>query len=186
MTGPEYVFGYGSLVETADQAGHAVVGKVAHALDYCRNWSVAMENSRDIPGYKYYLDAKDGTRPDVVVVFLNIVRCNGARVNGLVREVAEAELIELDSRERNYSRTDISAHIAPAIEGTVWAYMGTSDAVERFRKGLSEQRAVIGREYLEGVKRQFAALGDQALREYEDLTEVAPCPLRDLKRIESN
>ena len=186
MTGPEYVFGYGSLVEAAGQAGHAIRGELVHALDYRRNWSVAMENGRDIPGYKYYLDSKDGTRPDVVVVFLNIVRCTGARVNGLVREVARAELIELDSRERNYSRTDISAHIAPPLEGTVWAYIGAPDAEERFQKGLAEQRAVIERQYCEGVKRQFAALGKQALREYENRTDVVPCPIRDLMRVASN
>ena len=47
----EYVFGHGSLV--ASRGGH-----VAELRGHERRWGVAMDNTRDLPGYKYYLAAR--------------------------------------------------------------------------------------------------------------------------------
>jgi hypothetical protein len=64
------VFAYGSLLP----AGHAVLPEGAVAADlhgWRRSWSVAMDNSVDLPDYKHYV-APDGARPDLMVCYLDI------------------------------------------------------------------------------------------------------------------
>src|SRR4051794_20405529 len=110
------VFGYGSLT------GHS--SKRAHLRGFRRAWNVAMDNRLTIPGYKYYVTS-DGSRPAVYVTFLNLVPGDG--VDGVV---IDADVNELDARERNYARVDVSDAIdAP---GPVYAYLGLAEAVERF------------------------------------------------------
>jgi hypothetical protein len=91
-----------------------------------------MDNSVDLPGYKYYVDAEGG-RPDVKVTFVNIEP--GGSVVGVVLDLAEPP----DLRERNYERRE--------VEPGLWAYVGTAEARARFDEGPS----VISREYLELV-----------------------------------
>jgi hypothetical protein len=98
---------------------------------YRRVWNVAMDNSVDLPGYKYYVDA-EGNRPDVKVTFVNLVEAPGESVTGAVIPFDEA----LDARERNYERRE--------IEPGLWAYVGTAEARARFEEGPS----VVSREYL--------------------------------------
>jgi hypothetical protein len=91
-----------------------------------------MDNSVDLPGYKYYVDA-DGTRPDVKVAFVNIVESPRDVVRGVV---LDADLDALDLRERNYERRE--------VEAGLWAYVGTAEARGRFDAGPS----VVSSEYL--------------------------------------
>jgi hypothetical protein len=124
-----------------------------------------MDNAVDLPGYKYYVEP-DGTRPDVKVTFVNLVPAAGA-VNGLVID-ADAEV--LDARERNYERVE--------VEPGLWAYIGTAAARGRYEAGPS----VVSGEYLELVRRGFAALGQ--LEQYERTTDPPAVPVRDLRRID--
>ena len=96
-----------------------------------------MDNSVDLPGYKYYVDA-DGERPHVKVTFVNIVEAPGESVTGVV---IDADLDALDLRERNYERRE--------VEPGLWAYVGTAEARARFEEGPS----VISSEYLALVPR---------------------------------
>src|SRR6476619_422472 len=75
MRPTEYVFGYGSLVR-------APGGHVAELIGHERRWGVAMDNTRDLEGYKYYL-APDGSRPAVFVAFLDVAPAAGASVHGV-------------------------------------------------------------------------------------------------------
>ncbi len=123
----QYVFGYGSL------ARHRVgaAGSPAHAArlrDHRRLWNVAMDNTLDLLGYKHYLDAADGSRPDVFVTFLNLAPAPGRAVNGVAFAVDERGLHELDRRERNYARVDVGAVLEPTLDAPVWAYLGTPAA----------------------------------------------------------
>ncbi len=160
----QFVFGYGSLTaelpfvpgrEPRDE------GFVADLPGFARGWGVAMDNRRDLRGYKYYT-APDGSRPPVYVSFLDVTPAPGAAVNGLCLPVDDDQLARLDRRERNYSRLDVSDRIE-ARGARVWVYMGTPDARERLRVGRHGGLAVIDATYLSAVESAFAALGDEEL-----------------------
>ncbi|MDX6689336.1 MAG: hypothetical protein QOG15_793 [Solirubrobacteraceae bacterium] len=173
-----YVFGYGSLVE-----GHEA--QVSCHLDgYRRRWTVAMDNSVDLPGYKYYVDASTGERPDVFVAFLNLEPDPGTAVNGVAFPVGDADLAALRDRERNYEARDVTASLHEDIGDTVLAFVGRPDARERFARGAREGRAVVSAAYYEAVLGGVARLGDPALRAFRSSTDEPQCPLAALTRID--
>ncbi len=176
----EWVFGYGSLAADA-RGGHA-----ATLRGHRRRWGVAMDNSRDLPGYKWYRQRATGERPAVFVAFLDLVADgDGAAVNGLCLPVDEPLLQRLDARERNYERVDVT----DAVErprGRVWAYVGSRAARARLARGLRERRAVVSQEYVDDVEHGFRRLGDGALAAYRASTEPLPpgCEALSLERID--
>jgi len=124
-----------------------------------------MDNSVDIPGYKHYV-TRDGDRPAVRVCFLDLEEAPGTTVEGVCVPVARPD--ELDARERNYVRRDVSDLIeGPA--GRVWAYFGSPEARRRRREG----QAVISREYLDGVERAL-----------DDSIATEGLPVWDLERVD--
>jgi hypothetical protein len=131
-----------------------------------------MDNTRDIPGYKYYVDAQTGERPPVFVAFLDLEPDADTTVNGVVFPVTEERLAELDARERSYERREV----AP---GT-WAYFGRPEPKER----ASRDNVVVQRAYLESVRDGFARLGPEQLARFESSTDDPPVPIRDLRRID--
>jgi gamma-glutamylcyclotransferase (GGCT)/AIG2-like uncharacterized protein YtfP len=151
---------------------------------YRRTWNVAMDNIQTLPGYKHYVDRKTGARGSWFVTFLNIEPDPDATVNGVLFEVDDALLERLDRRERNYERIDVSAHVSEAVDGRVWAYVGSRAAVRRYELGCHSGRAVISRDYYERVRDDFRAAGHDVLRRFDDLTDPLPCPLGDLRRID--
>jgi hypothetical protein len=140
----DHVFAYGSLVRDL-AGGEQLVRRAAHLRDHRRAWNVAMDNSLTLPGYKYYLDAEDRSRPEVFVTFLNLLPAPGHRVNGMLVPVDAAELVELDRRERNYERREVTASIEPVAEGRVWSYFGKPDACRRTAGCTSGRRRVLPR-----------------------------------------
>jgi dephospho-CoA kinase len=166
----QFVFGYGSLtvqagpVPTRELKKH---GFVADLTGLRRVWGVAMDNRRDLPGYKYYTDGGGG-RPEVFVAYLDLVAepADGARaaVNGVCLPVDGAMLEVLDRRERNYERVDVTERLAgcdaaKTAGARVWAYVGSPDARERFAAGREAGTAVIDAGYVRTVEAGFAALG---------------------------
>ncbi|HYZ80338.1 MAG TPA: gamma-glutamylcyclotransferase family protein [Solirubrobacteraceae bacterium] len=164
----EFVFGYGSLtarpspVPTRELKEH---GFIADLAGLRRVWGVAMDNRRDLAGYKYYTDAT-GRRPEVFVAYLDLVAAPddpATGVNGLCLPVDGATLAVLDRRERNYERVDVSDRLAPGGPGVdgirVWAYLGSAAARERFAAGREAGTAVIEAGYVRTVEAGFAALG---------------------------
>jgi len=160
-----FVFGYGSLVQSA-------AGVPCRLEGHRRRWGVAMDNRRTIPGYKYFLDPK-GSRPAVCVAFLDAGPEPGAHVDGLAFPVDPAALVGLDARERNYRRVDVTDQVDGALGGRVWAYLGLEEARGRFAAAVRDGSAVVSRAYLEDVRRGFAAHGLPF-----DLEP--PVPVRDL------
>lgn len=174
---PQRIFGYASLV---DGTG---AGIPARLPGFRRVFCVAMDNARAIAGYKVYRERTGGRRPGVYVAFLDVVADPSATVNGLVRAVAEAELEELDQRERNYDRVEVTDRIE-GVEGRVWTYRGSAAGRARLRRGRAEGRAVVARDYLERVRAGFAALGPAAERDFVASTDLDALPLADLERID--
>jgi cation transport regulator ChaC len=171
------VFGYGSLLP--DGAIALPPGAVPCRLSGWRRWwGVAMDNSRDLPGYKHYL-TPGGARPDVMVAFLDIAPDAGGEVNGAVIPVAEDELPGLDRRERNYRRVDVADAIDATLDGgPVWAYAGLRSSRERAARGRREGTLVVARGYQQRVADAFAALGER--KTFARLTAPPPAPVADL------
>jgi hypothetical protein len=190
----EFVFGYGSLivrsgpVPTRELKEH---GFVADLAGLRRAWGVAMDNRRDLPGYKYYTDA-DGHRPEVFVAYLDLVTApddGGAAVNGVCLPVDGLLLAALDRRERNYERVDVTERLtgceAALAGGTrVWAYMGSAAARERFAAGREAGTAVIEAGYVRTVRAGFAALGAAEHAACRPSLEPAGLPVLELTRHE--
>jgi cation transport regulator ChaC len=165
---PALVFGYGSLLEGA-------AGTPCRLAGHRRRFGVAMDNTRTLPGYKYFLDAATGERPAVCVAFLDVVEDPGAAVDGVVLEVADLDA--LDARERNYRRVEVTDRLSEDLGAPVWAYVGLPESRERYARAAAAGAAVVSRAYLEGVRAGFAScwLGFDA---------VADVPVVDLVRVD--
>ena len=190
----QFVFGYGSLTARPGLIVSRELkesGFVADLAGLRRTWGVAMDNRRDLPGYKYYTDAQ-GQRPEVFVAYLDLVPAHpapgsvGAVVNGMCLPVDEATLALLDRRERNYERTDVSDRVASGeLEGArVWAYIGMAAARERLAEGRRTGTAVIDAGYVRTVQAGFAALGDHELAAVRASLEPGELPVVELTRHE--
>jgi hypothetical protein len=181
----QFVFGYGSL---AARSGPLVNrrfqrhGFVADLPGFDRTWGVAMDNRHDLPGYKYYTDAA-GRRPAAFVTFLDLRSADTgtATVNGLCLPVGEAELTELDRRERNYERVDVSDRI-DAGGAQVWVYLGSAAGRARLEEGRRRGTAVIDAGYLQAVEAGFSALGEAEHRLCRPSLEPHGLPVAELTR----
>lgn len=174
----EYVFGYGSLAATPDG------GYVTELRGHRRRWGVAMDNRRDLPGYKWYRSAATGERPAVYVAFLDVVPTAVDAVNGVCRPLLDGELAQLDDRERNYDRVEVTDRVAEA-RGRVWAYVGSSAGRARLDAGLRSATAALSRAYRDTVESGFRALGADELDAYHASTDPPPdgCAELDLERV---
>jgi Gamma-glutamyl cyclotransferase, AIG2-like len=175
----ECVFGYGSLAW--DRGGPV---QEAELRGTRRVWGVAMDNTRDIPGYKHYRRRRDGSRPEVCVAFLDLEPAEGEAVNGICLEATPERLASLDERERNYVRVDVTDRLEPRPPGRTWAYVGRPESRARLRRARARSRAVVSREYREHVLRGFAALGWDALAGFRRSTELEGLPVVDLVRVD--
>lgn len=171
------MFGYGSLVAEHER------GHVAILRGHRRIWGVAMDNSRDLSGYKSYRLRADGSRPRVFVAFLDVERDPAGAVTGLCIPVDERGLHDLDRRERNYRRIDVTAAIA-GPRGRVWAYSGSDAGRARLRDGLARGRAAISRDYLDGVLAAIAAIAPDEVAAVERSPGPAGLMVLDLDRVE--
>jgi Gamma-glutamyl cyclotransferase, AIG2-like len=137
-----------------------------------------MDNRRTIPGYKYYVDRDTGERPPIHVTFLNIYPAAEGRVNGIAFPVTVEVLDRLDRRERNYVRVEVTRLLDVDLGGTVWTYLGTEDARERFEAGA----AVVSQDYFDAIRDGFATVG--GLDEFDLSTDRLTVPLRGLTRVD--
>jgi gamma-glutamylcyclotransferase (GGCT)/AIG2-like uncharacterized protein YtfP len=137
-----------------------------------------MDNRRDLPGYKYYVDPQTGERPQVYVAFLDLVPDPRATVNGAVFPATGDQLAALDARERNYARREVTHQIDPPAGGRAYAYFGTEDARRRFDAGPT----VVARGYLDLIHAGFERLGPGELAHFEASTDPPAVPIVLLER----
>ena len=173
-----WVLAYGSLLGRAGEAGIAVT-----LHEHRRRWDVAMENTVDLPGYRFFRDPRTGARPDVAVTFVDACPVPGTTLNAVAFAVTPEELPALDARERNYARADVGALVSPALDGPVCAYIGLPASRERYETARAAGRAVVGRAYHDAVRAGFAALGPDALAAFDRTTDPPQVPLRDLESV---
>jgi hypothetical protein len=112
------------------------------------------------------------------VTFLNLYAAADGRVNGVAFPVSAEELEELDRRERNYDRVDVTPRIEADLGGTVWTYLGSEAARERFAAGP----AVVAQDYFDAIRADFAAAG--GLEAFDRSTDPLTVPLRRLARVD--
>jgi cation transport regulator ChaC len=168
----EFVFGYGSL---SAEPG-ALVPCRLHG--WRRGWTVAMDNRRTIPGYKYWVSPADGSRPPLTVCSLDVAPAAGAVVAGAALPVPDAAVwAALDVRERNYTRVEVTDALDADVGGRVWTYVGRDAARERAAAGRAAGEAVVARPYLETVRAGLAALGLPEV-------EAPDVPVVDLRRVD--
>ena len=81
-------------------------------------------------------------------------------MNGLAIPVDATRLAELDLREVNYSRIDVSSAFVPAISHRVFTYVGT-DAARDAQPAIETPDAAVhvSRQYVNRIKVAFSALG---------------------------
>jgi gamma-glutamylcyclotransferase (GGCT)/AIG2-like uncharacterized protein YtfP len=175
-----YVFGYGSLAAEVD----AATATVSRLRGYRRVWGVAADNRRAIPGYKRYVRRGNGTAAMVFVAFLDLREDDRATVNGLLIEADVELLAELDRRERNYDRVEVTAAVESPPNGRVWAYVGSADGRDRFDAGAVEDNVVVAQSYLTAVTAGFHALGTAEYDAFLASTDLDGIPVVDLERVD--
>jgi cation transport regulator ChaC len=180
-----YVFGYASLVALED--AEARPGRLR---GYRRCWGVAMNNWEGGEDAKHWLDRESGERPRIRVAYVDLREQEGSAVNGLALPVDEDRLAELDAREINYRRMDVSAAFEPIdrpaeAAGTrrVFTYLGLDAGRERCRQGAAAGDVFVSRDYAGSVRRAFERLGPGALLEFDRSTDPLSFPERDLRVI---
>jgi hypothetical protein len=172
----DHLFAYGSLVAELE-------GVPGRLRGYRRRLGVAADNTLAIPGYKRYLNPADGSAPDVFVAFADLAYDEETVVNGIIVPVTAPQLWDLDERERNYDRVDVTLDADPA-PGTVWAYVGSPAGRSRLLTGVEMERAVVTRAYLLRVHEAFQALGPEEYEDFLDSSDLDDLPVVELDRVE--
>lgn len=160
---PQFVFGYGSLAAQGEGC------HVARLRGHRRSWGVAMDNRVDLPGYKSYRLRADGSRPAVFVAFVDVEPDARCEVTGICMPVDERRLRELDRRERNYDRVEITSAIGDAA-GRVWIYRGSHDGRARLREAVACGCAAVSRDYRDAVVGALQAIATP--REVSDVNRL--------------
>lgn len=171
-----YVFGYASLVALED--AEARPGRLR---GFRRYWGVAMNNWEGGDGAKHWLNRDSGERPRIRVAYLDLREEEGSAVNGIAFPVDEGRLAELDAREINYRRIDVTAVFAGDVGGDVFTYVGLDAARERCRQGAADGNAFVSSDYAGGVRRAFEQFAPGALAEFDRTTDPLPFPERELR-----
>ena len=178
MSAPrQFVFGYGSLVAELAR------GQVATLRGHRRVWGVAMDNRRDLPGYKSYRLRADGSRPQVYVAFVDVEPAAGHSVTGVCVPAGEVELRELDRRERNYDRVEVT-DLVEGARGRVWAYRGSEAGQARRQAGLAAATIVVSRDYLRDVVAALTAIAPDEVEPLHRARAGAGLTVLDLERVE--
>ncbi len=111
-----YIFGYGSLIETESRLRAAPMAKVAFpaiARGFQRGWFARMPD----------------TLASISPTYLGCFPKEGSHTNGVIYEVTEEELEATDEREMGYKRIEVKdfEEYYPIIEtgDKVWIYVNT-------------------------------------------------------------
>ncbi|MFK7918965.1 MAG: dephospho-CoA kinase [Ilumatobacter sp.] len=179
-----WVFGYGSLVSPT--AMSRTITRVAEpGVDffeaelsgYGRRWNYGVMH---IAG-SWTTD--DGAQiDDGVIVALGLEASASESVNGVIASVTDEELANLDRRERNYDRVDVTAQVSTSASGVdnVVAYVPKPAAVDHYVAARDTGRAGIRRTYWNLVDEAFATLGTEQQQRYRETTPEPDVALVDV------
>lgn len=191
MTTDVWVFGYGSLVSPASLGatiGRAVdhdTGFAASVLHgFARSWNYGSLRQRAT------WDGPHGRVDAGIVVSLGLVPVRDASTNGAIVRVTRSEFVELDRRESDYDRVDVTDRIDTSIDGIdgtsptrVFTYVPRRSAVERYEQARQQRRAVVKLAYVELVEEAFSSIGAEALARYRSTTPMPDVPIVAPERV---
>lgn len=175
MSGDTWVFGYGSLVSPTSMA--TTIGRtvgsddvaIAHLSGFGRRWNYGSLHLRG----DWHRDGVDVVQG--LVVSLGLAAADAESCNGVVVRVTADELAQLDWRERDYERTDVTDQIlvdGERLPARVMTYVPRPSAIERYETARDSGRAGIRQSYWELVSAAFRDLGD----DHHDLYTRTPAP----------
>lgn len=157
-----YIFGYGSLINL--KSATKTLGRTIRDQDvftveaqhFSRIWRLVVPVIVDA-----YIDNP------VNAVFLDIEKQHGKVINGIIIEVSLDELKNLDIREKNYNRVDITDYILPQIQrNKVYAYQGKPDF---FAENFSNPKILI--QYLNILHKGLEHQGKEFTEKFEKTTQ---------------
>ena len=175
-----WIFGYGSLVSPVSFGG--TVGRaftVGHDFHYAvlngwgRRWNYGVGHvSGEYAGRAYLL------------VALGLVAGEAESANGVVGWVADAELAQLDRRERDYDRVDVTELVETlaTLDGPVETYVPRRTAIERYETSRDAGAAAIEQRYWDLVAGAFAGFGPTERQRYLATTPPPDVPILELTR----
>jgi len=190
VSGDTWIFGYGSLVSPASMAttiGRTVAAEdvaIAHLDGYGRRWNYGSMHLRG----DWHHDGVDVT--EGLVVSLGLVAADTETCNGVIVCVTADELAQLDWRERDYQRTDVTElirlddvqrdhrHVLQRVE-RVMTYVPRPSAIERYEAARDRGQAGIRLSYRDLVSAAFGDLGGDHLARY-DATPPPDVPAVDM------
>jgi dephospho-CoA kinase len=183
-----WIFGYGSLVGPESMA--RTIGRVAvHKVDffqadlagYGRRWNYGVMH------FVGHWKREDGTDiDDGTIVALGVVESADETVNGVVASVAGGELENLDRRERNYDRVDVTDLITVldddggTVDGVIYTYVPRPASIEAYERARDNGTAGIRRTYWDQVDAAFAAFSVEQVERYRASTPDPDIPVIDL------
>lgn len=143
-----FIFGYGSLVDIDHlkkylhkdtfNEGELYICKLK---GFKRVWNVAMDNCKDLPGYKYYTEENQGVenRPNYFVSFLNIEKDSNHEIFGVLFQVNDTLLELLKKRERNYILENIKDSLDIEIKEEAYTFVASDEGRKRFENGKKKR-----------------------------------------------
>jgi cation transport regulator ChaC len=178
------VFGYGSLVSRASIAetlGHDAPAPIpARLAGWRRRWSVYRRNA----AHEKTFARVDG-EPFEHIVGLNIERAPGAPEsewpNGVLIELAEAELERLDGRELRYDRVEVTEGVV--ADGACFDRVYAFTAKESHFAEETPTDAIIIASYVRACEAAFGELGPGAWEGFLATTGEFPAPVVDVRLV---
>lgn len=183
-----WVFGYGSLVSPASLA--RTIGRLtkpgtgfhpATLAGYGRRWNYGVGH---VTGSWTAVDGREIS--DGTIVALGLVESVDEKVNGAIASLTADELADLDHRERNYDRVDVS-HLIDDIDDVdleglpVFAYVPRASAVERYEAARDAGTGAVRQTYWDLVDDAFGVLGAGERDRYHESTPAPDVPVVDMR-----
>lgn len=130
------------------------------------------------------------------IIALGVVKALGESTNGVVGWVTNDEIPELDRREREYDRVDVSGFTTVTaavttsittstpidIDGQIVTYVPRPTAIANYEAARDNGTAAIEQRYWDIVEQAFRDLGDGQLERYRATTPAPDVPIDKIER----